>query len=303
MRKTIDIGLIQNKDTDFIVYDETDRTIIDNLIDLDKITSIQLQFDSPSINNPKIYKFDDTKKAYVIPYSTFIPTDFSQYNASASLSLVVDGEQCSALITTNMTSVEDIVDELNNQLSDYNILFVDNGDVVKAISTTSGNNVYIQVLESSLLQYICWNIGIYRGNDYDWGNIDLLQKDFNFIISAKDFGYSTEIPETYWEVQYTIFYTGTVDRLTTYINNFIEFSYKQTEIYYAKIFEYIARNFREFQTIEQRYQTDMEILMQKNIYFSSIYKAFLASIEIGDVENANELLNYIISFKLLNPIL
>lgn len=303
MAKTIDIELTQNRYTDFIVYDGTQRCMTDDYITLKDISEVTLTFTGPNVINNKIYKFDSTMQGKLTAYAEFEPVNCSGYLEQKSLSLIVDGTAVTGIFEGNYTNTTEMIAALDTQFASLNINFVNNGHHINANTTTTGEDVYIQVVGGDLLDYVNWNIGIYRGNNFSWGDPTVLQKDFSFVISAEDFGYDNGlIPETYWNIQYNIAYDigfGT----NLYIDNITEFTYKQTEIYRAKTLEYISRNFTEFLIVEQRWQTDMEILMQKSIYFDSVYKSFLASIEIGNINRSYELLNILIDYKLLNEIL
>ena len=90
MNKTIQIGLIQDKYSNLILYDETIRTSNSNFISLDKINAIQISFKDTSsfLNTNHIFRFDNTELAYVIPYDNFEPFDGSDYNNSKYIKIL-----------------------------------------------------------------------------------------------------------------------------------------------------------------------------------------------------------------------
>jgi len=301
MAKGFKLGLIQNRYTDWIVYDATNRCDGNTRPLIEDLIEIRITFSGPELNHNKTYIFDDSKKAKITAYGTFDGLDCTQYLNTKNLSLEVNKVQHNAEFKNIYPDTDAMVDALNVEFSSLEILFINNGDYISAETTTTGSNVYIKVIEGSLLDSIKWNIGVHRGNNFLWNTPNVLQKDLNFMISREDFGYETlEVPESYWNIHGKIVFSTEENNI---LDDFTEFSYKQTEIYRAKIFEYLANNFTEFNKIEQRWQTDMELFMQRNIYFDALYKSFLASIEIGNTDRAYELLNIIIDYKSLNPII
>lgn len=303
MATTIDIGLIQNKYTDFIVYDETQRCLDNDYISLDEISSIILTFNGPEVVNNKIYRFDSTMQGKITPYDEFEKVTCSGYLEQKSLILNVDGTTVIGTFEEDYNDADKMKIALDAAFATLDISFTSVGGYIYANTTNIGTESYISVLGGELLDYLNWNIGIYRGNDFSWDDNTISQKDFVFTLSVEDFGYvdENEIPETYWNIQYDITYNAGLG-ITTYTDDMTEFSYKQTEIYRAEMFEFISRNFTEFLTVDQRWQTDMELFMQKSIYFDSLYKSFLASIDIGNIERSYELLTKIIDYKSLNEL-
>ena len=300
----IDIGLIQDKYTNFITYDKSLKCDGDDWILTEEINSLTIILKEESEKNNKIYKFDNTNRSYVIGHSVFESYDFSTYLGTRTLSINVNGIDVSVELKVNIPDATVLVDTLNALIAPITteIVLTNNGGIIEAHTTTTGYTSYIQVNECSMLEVINWNKGIYKGNDFEWNTTGILQKDFNFQIDYDDMGYENEIPESCWNVQVIIEYTrNTTDYV--YTSEYVEFTYKQSEIYRAKMFEYIANNYTSLIEVEQRLQTDFEIFMQKSVYYDSLFKAFLASIEIGNKTKGLELLDYIIEYKQLNPIL
>ncbi len=163
-------------------------------------------------------------------------------------------------------------------------------------------NGFIKILDGNLLENLCFNKGVYRDNDFRWNNINATQEELKFELLTDSIDLLNELPEGYLDVQITLKYNDNgIEK--TYISEWTEFLYMQSEIYRAKIFEYIGNNFDKFLDVEQRWQTNFEIFMQKSTYYDALYKAFLSSLEIGDKERSYELLNYLINYKTLNPII
>lgn len=302
MDKTLNIQLIQDKYTNFMFYVKNECDT--NSIDLSTINNFELAFKATNtfIPNNIIYRFDNTKKAYVIAYDDFEAFNYSEYESTGTLNLKINDKEVSISINENITTKEQMIDLLNSKLSIYNVVVISEGEKVIMYTNDIGYDAYIKIIDGTILKHIKWNEGVYRGNDILWNSNLLTYDNFIFTINADEFYLFMEIPETFWEIDYTISYNE-ANINYTYPNSFIEFTYKQTEIYRAKIFEYISRNMNEFLEVEQRLQTDMELFLQKSIYFDAVYKSFLASIEIGDLTKSNSILEKLKEYKLLNPIL
>jgi len=296
----IKMELIQDKYTNFILYDGTERCKPGDYIALADIEHIDIVFKDTSsdLETNHLFRLNSDQKGIVLEYGAFESVDCTCYECVKTLSLEVDGVSQVFECNTNITTVGEMVNMLNAQNTTLDMIFILGPIGIRGVTTNAGEEHYIKVIGGDLLKYLKWNIGIYKGNDINWG-ATLAQKELYFYYNIEDLGFSKEIPEGYFDVQIITEYNhGEI-----YVQDYTEFTYKQTEIYRAMIFEYIANRFEELIKVEQRYQTEFELFMQKSVYFDSMFKAFLASIEVGNEYRSYELLKYLIDYKTLNPIL
>ena len=197
----IKMELIQDKYTNFILYDGTERCKPGTWIDVTDIEQIDIVFKNTSDNleTNHLFRLSDNRKGYVLPYDAFVPLNCTCYECVKTLSLEVDGDTQVFECDTNITSANDMVTMLNAACT-LDMMFIETAGTIAASTTNAGEEHYIKVLGGDLLEYLKWNIGIYKGNDINWG-ATLTQKDLYFYYNVEDLGFTDEIPEGYFAVE------------------------------------------------------------------------------------------------------
>lgn len=300
----INFELVQDKYTNLILYDNSTRCDgASDWIDIDSLNQIDITFKSTSsiVETNHTFRFDNTKNAYVIAYDDFIPFNGSDYNNAQGITLEINGVEYAASCDENMSDKATMIAWLTTNITSPDVTFYDNGDKIYAVTTDgSGTDSNIKIIDGTLLDYLCWNKGNIKGNDFVWNDASVEQPDLYFTLETDAIDLLDEISDGYLDVELYIEYTD--GSTQTYTDSWTEFLYEITEIYRARIFEYIANNFVDFQTVEQRWQTDMEIFSQKSIYFDALYKAFLAAVTVGNKTLAYNLLLELVTYRELNVI-
>lgn len=305
MSKKIDIEITQDKYTNFIVYDGSDRTNVQiDWIDVQDLTKIEVIFKSTSehLNDNMNYVFDTSKKAIHRGNDPFTSYNFSGFDKAETLLFNVNGIDYTLIVNTNITTIAQLVSVLNAQMEGGNEVFNNVGQYVEIRTINTGSSQYIIIYDSVLGSRLGFRPGIYRGNDINWGSPSLLQKDIYQYIYIEDLNFVGSIPDGQWDVQINVEYDEG-GGVIVYTDPYTIFSYKITEIYRAKIFEYIAKNFKEFEKVEQRVWTTVERTMYSILQFDAAYKSFKAALEVGNLRSSNTILSYLIQYRQLNPIL
>jgi hypothetical protein len=303
MPSITNIELIQDNYTDIIVYDGSDRTDVTyTWIALTDITGITVTFLSTSehLDENKTYTFDDDQTGKHVGNVAFTGYNFSAYDAAETLTFTVNGIDNVISVDDNMTTAALLAAEIDLQLTSTDVTVSAVGNYIKIETNNTGSDEEIEITGGTMLDRIGWRVGIYRGNDILWGDPALDQTDMRYIIYPEDMDFEGEFPEGYWNISVTTYYNdGTPN---TYTQTYTEYTYKQTELYRAQVFEKIAKYPYEYSNIEQRAWTTEEQWMYKMIHFDAIYKSFLASLEVGNQTVASNVLDYLIDFQDLNAI-
>lgn len=306
MSVRLDLELVQDKYTNFVLYDASDRTNVQyTWIPLADISSVELIFKSTSehLTEDMVYVLDMSKKAIHYGNEPFTGYNFSGYDCSEELVYKVNGVEYTITMDTNVTNITDLVAKMNSARPlPWGIYFHQDGYYIVMDTIATGSTAYFEIVGGALATRLGLRPGIYRGNDLLWGSPLLLQKDFYQYIYAEDLKFA-QIPDGQWDVEINVMYNNghsIIDVL--YQTSYTEFSYKLTEIYRAKMFEYIAKNFKDFEVIEQRAWTELEKTMYSILQYDAVYKAFKAAIDVGNSRTANTTLSYLINYRVLNPI-
>jgi hypothetical protein len=301
----INIELVQDKYTNFIIYDGSDRTnVMETWIDISDIYGIQYTFtaDSDILTEDVTFTIDSTQKAKCQGNEPFYSYDFSAYDCAETMTFIVNGVENEIEIDSNISSISDLISEINSQLTSTDVTVYANGQYVAIATVGTGSSVYITTVDGDLLTRLGFALHItYRGHDIPFGDPSLTQADIYYYVYVEDLGFTSEIPDARWE---TIAVTTYIPSMTplTYTDEYIEYSYKLTEIFRALSFEYIAKNFKEFELVEQRCWTDLERYMYSILQFDAAYKAFLSAVDVGYDTVAIEMLEYLVNYRLANPI-
>lgn len=307
MSKKINFGLVQDKYTNLLLYDESTRCDgSPDWINIKDLTQLDLTLLSTSsiFETNHTYRFDNTKNAYIIPYGDFIPFDGTEYNNVRDINFTCNGYNYEVSCNQNMHNATAMVTYLNTNVTLTDMIFYNEAEKIFA-KTLNGNGTddYIQITDGTLLDNLCFNKGLIKGNDFNWQDPSVIQSEVVFTIEPQAIDLLDEIPEGYVDCSLYIKYEPIVGPSGFVTNTWCEFLYKQSEIYRAKIFEYIANNYTEFQLVEQRWQTDFEIFMQKSIYYDALFKSFLASLEVGNKTRGYFLLTELVNYQTLNIII
>jgi len=307
MSKSINIELIQDKYTNFVLYDGSDRcdsTV--EWVEPKDVTGISVIFTSESdaLEIDRHVVIDDTQRAIVQGTVDFLGFDFSAYLAHRNIVIEQNGVVYEVVVTEDTASASDLASLLQAGLGTSMVVTVE-GDKINIRSTYSPS-VYgdrapdIEVLGGTLLEMIGIEVGVYRSNFINWGSTLLTADDLRFTIYKEDLNFPEGIPIGKWVVQTIVSYNdGTT---SVVVDDYEEFTYKQIELYRASYLENIAKKFNDFDLIEQRMQTLDELSMKSFMTFDSVYKAMLSVIEVGNSLQVSKLLVYLQSYIKLNNI-
>jgi len=303
MTRTINLELIQDKDTNIIIYDGSNEgnTTIDWL-PVDKITSIYFSFlgTSDNLTHTKTFIMDNSNKAITISNIDYSGNDFSTYLADKTTTFIINGEQREVHLLTNIPNISALVIELNNQLTGLAVVTAF-GNRLKIATITTGSTASIQILTGTLNGVIGLEEGIYRGNDIYWNTANITRRDLLYVIYPEDMGFVDEFPISKWDITYTVSHT---DITTPIINvSYTEYTFKQIELYRALTLEHYAKTLPAFTEVEQRLLTDYEVHINSFIVFDSAYKAFKAAINVGNYLVVDKLLLYLSDYIKNNPLI
>lgn len=323
MGKQVDFELVQDKYTNFILYDGSIRSNLQvDWINIDEITKVELVFTDKSdeLKENKNYIIDFTKKAIHNGNKTFTYYDFSGYDKEENMRVIINGVTYDILVDSYIMSIDEMVNVIQSFIPDEQANVYNDGDKISISTRYTGLDQVIQVVGGTLADRIGWRVGIYRGNDWEWNSSLAEQKDMFFYIYPQDLGFSDTIPDTRWLVEIHVEYNGVIPITTeqhnfnledywtkvpatlSYQTNYTEFSYKITEIYRAKIFEHISKNFKKFEKVEQRTWDTLEQTMYSILQFDAVYASFKAAMDAGLSDTSYELLNYLINYRNTNSI-
>lgn len=305
MNKQIDIELVQDAYTNFIVYDGSDRTNTQiDWIDVSSVNKVEVVFKSTSehLTDDMNYIIDSSQLARHIGNVEFFTHDFSGFEGSEQLLVNVNGNDYELMVNGNMTSITMLVNDLNSQLTDSVFFFIEDGNYVEMRTWEAGSEQVIIPVVSQLGTRLGFRPGVYRGNDIVWGST-LTQKDLFHYIYIADLGFVDNIPDGQWDIEVYVEYVSNIPpTISSYQSAYTEFTYKLTEIFRAKMFEYIAKNFKDFEMVEQRAWTTVEKTMYSTLQYDAAYKSFVAALDVGNTRACNTILSYLINYRILNPI-
>lgn len=135
---------------------------------------------------------------------------------------------------------------------------------------------------------------------FDFANI--IQDDFEWELTYEDNGIA--VSEGTWYVYYKVlYYDVNLTALDVYSKSSTVLSFKECEIYRAKLFEMISRNRSLFDTIEQRVLTEFEVDVMGLMVYDAYYKALITALESNSITDAAKMLTYMQNYKTLNPII
>jgi hypothetical protein len=312
----LDIQLIQDTDTNFIVYDGTDRTLCPNagIIPVNDLTGVTIKFtdESDFLTETKTFIFDSTKKGihrgtvdvslghdwYPVPNHQYLLLSYQngetftipfQYVTTTTIQEIVD--------YINVTVLANIP-ELNGKVE-----AVVNGNYVDLQTVGTGGIEFFTIVGGNVLDVFGWTTGTYRGNGINWGAMTS-QEEFIYWIYANDFGMGwEEIPEGNWYVEITSDYTTPiVDVDQPFVQTYQEFTFKQSENYWARLYETIANDPNSYLDFEYRKMTNPEKFIFYTAEYDARMKALKAAISVGNVDAARDLVLYCQNARTLNPI-
>lgn len=305
MSKNINIELIQDKYTNFILYDGSDRCDYTEEwvepVDVTGITMV-LTDESDALELSRTIIVDSTQNAKAQCMLDFNGFDFSCYLCHKDIMVSIAGEDAyTVTVTENMDTATELASFLDTEIDGVTVTAVNDRLLFVSDLTPSGesglDSPQINVLGGSLLELIGLQVGVYNGNTIEWGDSNITQEDLRFTISPIDLGFIEEMPIGKWVVETIVTHSG-----GTHIDTYTEFSYKQLELYRAKFLEDIAKKFNDFDLIEQRMQTKMELDMKAFMTFDVVYKAMISAINVGNSLQVSKNLLYLHNHIKLNPI-
>ena len=325
----ITLELIQDKATNFVMYDNSQRGYYPNLyIRLNDIYRIQVKFKSTSefLSEDKIFILDYSQKAIhegqhtidltrTAAWTVLHPeTLILQVLGSNVLTLVLDTAQTTnagvvtylnTIVFENTTVLYGTHTKLSELIEVYLV-----GDRLCIRTIDAGATEYIKLLGGTAMITFGWLQGIYWGNTLPLGTtssdgIFTLQSQMQYTIHIDDFGEVwSEIPAGYWYVEWTVYWKqyenhgGTMMYVIQQpiVFSYTECTYKQFELYEARLYEWESRQHFKYREVQQGYASDEEIWIRKMLTFSGVLRALRQTIEIDSISRYQKLRDYLNSF-------
>lgn len=306
---TIDLELVQNYNTDFLLYDGTNRTLCPgDALPIADITRVTVVFKSTSdfLTEDKTFIIDNGMQAIhegtadlSAGYQWAIPT------LSQTLILSYNGAQHILTLNSNCADLVAIVtyfnDVLFNNVTDFanriEAFIVPTTNYLGIRTVNSGYIENFSIDGGTALTTLGWTTGTYHGSGLNFTTIT--QAEFIYPIKYTDFNMGwTEMPEGNWVMEITT-ESSTNDPI---VQNFEEFTFKQSEKYWAKMYETLARSPQNYLEFEYRIMDNYEKFILLTADYDSRIKAIKASLGVGDVPTARNILLYCQNVRNLNPI-
>jgi len=305
----IDLNFIQENDESkypLILQDSSDRNDPDDVIDYDTITSIQIDFiasETESLSENKTFTINSDSKGKntgtVDVSGSYVPFVFNlEISYLGGTIYTLSGSMPTFAASEVVTLINGILTSAG--LNSY-IEAATDGTYVWLQTVGTGSGEYFTIHGGTALTTLGWTTGTFRGNGINFSTVT--QEDFKFYIYPEDFGEGwSAIPEQYWKVEFTTIHTDTVLITSPYESELLFFTTKQSEIYLANRFRYIANNFNELQRFQDGFLTPYEIFVQKTDQYKIRIEALYQAIIDENTTIAAQMRDYLVNFKLLNQI-
>jgi hypothetical protein len=300
-----DIQMLQLNDTSLLMYDNGNRCKDTTIIPIEDIEYYEFRFNNISnlIEDTKITRYYSNEPIRIIGTNL---EDLLNKTLNIQLHLhtwktLSTGIPDKINLTGMYNTEKDIISVINEDLSDSLLEAVlDEFNRINIQSKVSSGNVEIKI---DFYDYVDYSLGL--DTDETTGSVELYnrayftnakQEELQFLHTPEMFGLD-KILDGKIDVDFIIRYTT-----GTYSGSFTEYAYIIIDLYLSDWFSKLAKYNWDYIEVGNRELLTTEKELYKIQIFDGIVKSFKEAVLMGDYITANNLLDYINNFIMLNPI-